>query len=449
MKRRDLVAGFGLGAAAHFLAPICRDLVREAVAQEGPPSRFLLFLDNQGWEEWRYSPVGGANLTAGLHSSMEALTPYAPRMQILDQFYNRFNVGLHGNGRATLTMRPSPMVDPNAVDSGPKFGPAQGVSIDRLIGSALQGSAPFPSLNFSIQGSIPSADGPNEAVPSYRNPFAAYAELFGDRAGDDAEAAQRRLLQRQKSLDLAVDDVKRLQTRLAGPEREKLEQYLASLEALDTRLSALAAAQLACEAPPPISSEFDREHKKYAAIDLGLVDALVALAQTSLLCGQTRTVGIRLTPARGNYDHLGVDDDKHNTQHASFSDQGTDTNRRAEEALVAIDRWHTETMAGMLASLDGTAEGEGTVLDQTLVMWLNEGGGQHHTNSRGEGGVDRYPALLIGDPRGAFQQLGRYIRFPRNEHSVADLFTAVARALGLDIESFGEPGVNRGPLPGV
>jgi hypothetical protein len=96
----------------------------------------------------------------------------------------------------------------------------------------------------------------------------------------------------------------------------------------------------------------------------------------------------------------------------------------------------------LLSRLSAFRDGGGSLADQTLVMWVNCGGGLHH------GGSDTHPVILVGNAGGALRA-GRARLLPPKAHCVSDVYVAVAAAVGAPMKSFGVPEHCKGPLPGL
>jgi len=112
-----------------------------------------------------------------------------------------------------------------------------------------------------------------------------------------------------------------------------------------------------------------------------------------------------------------------------------------EEAMAQyqlINRWHVERLAGLLRRLEARTEGEGTLLDRTLVFYgsgLRDGNRHDPTD---------LPILLVGG-QGAGVASGAHLRFPKHT-KLCHLYVSMLNAFGIPTERFGDA---QGPLPGV
>ncbi|MEM9455335.1 MAG: DUF1552 domain-containing protein [Myxococcota bacterium] len=433
IRRRDIMRGLGLGAGAAMLAPLARSLVREARAELPLPKRLVVVTNGNGFRRQHYSAVEGGGPTSFSLGSVDLGPVYAPlephkdALVVLEQFYNPHDRALHGNQWATLSMQPSPD------QSGEKRGPPGGISIDRLIASEVGSSDPFSSIAVGIEegpGKVlcVSADGLDQPFPAYGSPVQAYSAYFGELTDPGGLLAADKLSRDQSLLDHIRGDAARLEGALAGPERAKLEQFQDSLFSLEDRLSSLYAVQASCEDNQPPSDDLDR-----ANLDPAVVQAHGEVVFNALMCGLTHVAHISILGMEGphnRYGWLGDTKGHHNLHHDGDLD-----------IIEQIDAFVLSQLADMRQRLAQVPEGDGTMADQTLIMYVNTCGGKHH------GGQDSHAIVLLGGA--GYFETGRYLAFPEMEHSMADVFVSVANAMGVEIETFGTPEHCKGPLPGL
>ena len=96
-----------------------------------------------------------------------------------------------------------------------------------------------------------------------------------------------------------------------------------------------------------------------------------------------------------------------------------------------------EYLAKMLKKLESIPEGNGSMLDNTLVVYTSDYGEKHH------GKVEEWPFVLVGDLGGRLNTRGRYLRFPwyknAGHRTTANLYTTLLRLVGDDRPRFGVP----------
>jgi hypothetical protein len=152
-------------------------------------------------------------------------------------------------------------------------------------------------------------------------------------------------------------------------------------------------------------------------------------------------VTLQWTHAESNqpFPWLGINDFHHVLSHAGDGDAA------AQEKLTKINIWYAEQFAYLLGKLASYREGDGTLLDNTVVMWCMEvGKGNNHAHRD-------LPFLLAGSCGGRFRT-GRFLDFQTSgaagrPHN--DLLIALAQAMGTQDTTFGDPAHVMGALPGL
>ncbi len=122
---------------------------------------------------------------------------------------------------------------------------------------------------------------------------------------------------------------------------------------------------------------------------------------------------------------LGVDEGHHELSH------NPDTDEKSQDKLTRINKWYCEQLAYLARRLDETPEpgGEGSLLDNTLLVWTNElGKGNSHT-------LNDIPFVLVGN--GLDFRMGRSLKFPKVAHN--RLLLSLAYGMGHRIERIGNP----------
>jgi hypothetical protein len=349
-------------------------------------------------------------------------------MLFLNKFYNPFGTELHGNDKHTLTVMP--VIAP--------YGWQGGISIDRLIANKISGDTAFSSLAVTTSWYLGtpqvSADGAGKPYPAEWNPIRLYETIFGplDPKRVDAKAL---LMQKQSILDFVAGDVATLQKALAGEERRKMDQYVESLRGLEKQLTHIADTRARCARPAPPVADADAVKRDYVAADNSNLDvmthSLLDVTFYALQCGMTRVASIGLMPGAPHTRVPGTDNNHHDSCHAD-----------EQKNIVVFDQFWYGHIASFIKRLEGVQEGDGTMADNMLGMIVNTGGGEHHT------GYDTHPVIFIGDAQG-YLKTGRYVSFEKKEHCLSDVFVAAAHAMGVPIDSFGDPKHCKGHLPKV
>jgi hypothetical protein len=225
-------------------------------------------------------------------------------------------------------------------------------------------------------------------------------------------------------------------TGLAAEDRTRLEQHVARIDELDrtlaTRPSGLMPAAGCRKVDPmlPASYRASDEAQENLGSRAQIQNAVLALA-----CDLTRVVTIQYTDYHGpTFDWLGLPltGNWHDRVHSHGGDN--------PEAMASAFEWYGAECAFLLSQLGSVNEGSGTLLDNTLVLWLSEfgDGGTHDTRN--------LPVVLAGGLGGRLKT-GRHLAFGGRSHN--DLHTTILNLFGGSDQSFGYAGAefNQGPLP--
>jgi len=406
--RRDLLAG---AAALPFFGGL---MSRIAGAQEGlHPLRLVLMFTGNGQHPDHWLPTStGDEAQFTLSPVLEPLAAHKDKLLLLHELAGE---GTHSGGMSEATTgRPS-----RTGDGIPTGGP----SIDQLFADRWRGSTPLPSLEVGVRPANDPYDhicysARGLAIPPIGSPLGAYRKVFGV-TNEDPRIAITRRAQNASVLDTIAGDLARITARIDAPSRRLLDEHLTLVREKEVELSG-PYTPLQCdlhEAPTGESLVDTWRHHN---------DTIVS----ALRCGTTRVATLRAGGwggiESGGYEEIGVNDGHHSVAHGTSNDPHRD--------LAAINRWHAEQLAYLIQSLDAVPEGGGTLLDHTVVVWLNELGlGDFNHHSRRDVHVVLAGGSAAGLKNGAFLSMGG-----ANYHHF--LFT-LARALGAnDLAGFGDHG---------
>ena len=418
INRRAFLGAMTAGTGVLLLDRLRDSLISEARAAGDRPKRLVIFVNGNGLHEERYKTTVRSETDFDLPPIFAPLQPYKQDLIIVQKLFNPHNKELHGNGWATLSVVPSPRTGGD--QDGAFFALPSGVSLDRHLAREIGGQTPFPSINLGLleeRESVPhcSSDGPGRAFPAERSPVTAYSRLFGPLLPRGGIPTEKLLAQDKSVLDRTQRDIQRTLARLAGPERAKMEQYLESIRALELRLSRLGAVQAACAGAPAPAARLHDLQQSRGPVEPEVIQGHIDVAFNALACGLTRIAAISMhgrTAAFNPIPAVGSTVGHHIECHDLNND-----------AIQRIDTLFSQQVAVMLGKLKGAPEGSGTMLDNTLVMWINSGGGLHHS------GWNNHAVVLAGKAGGALRT-GRYLTFPLGAHCVTiKLGAQVAAAL--------------------
>jgi hypothetical protein len=267
-----------------------------------------------------------------------------------------------------------------------------------------------------------SAWGPDKPVPTQVRPDLAYERLFGSVAAGDA---RKDFQARQRLLDFMKDDVKQVRTRLAGEEKERFDCYLNAFESMSERLVKLKGMEdsLRRHAPKP-------DGRYSAANETHRLEAQFELAAASLISGLTNVVTIcsGMCSVSGVYSGMGIDLDVHAIGHG-----GSDKGRPASELMMIIRRGHAEQIAALVRKLQAVPEGDGTMMDRTVVVFTSDAANAHHADGRD------WPFVLIGHLAKRLKT-GQFIEYPSygrtGNRTINALYCSLLHAAGAPRDHF-------------
>lgn len=460
--RREILKGVTLGTGSLLLQPILHQLQLQAAGSDSLPMRFVFVLEGNGLPWHQIQPIGidrrgnrhhkdpnggtggrdsqdkgGRNkkertelvdIPVGEHllpESLEPLNPWKDRVSVINGLSGRVTGGTHSRNFGALGVY-------NSHGTFGTTGTPQGETIDVALGKKLDGI--FNQIGLGIVNNINdavvyncSALDKGKPVPTQCKPDLAYANLFGSAAGG---AARQEFVGRNNLLDFLREDLKRLERQVGGLEKEKLEQHLEAYEALRQRQSRLNEIENTLRKHAPVVSD------KYTSdVETDRLDAHFDIAAAALIGGLTNVV--TLTSGVGDpyftvrFGGLGITCDKHLIGHG-----GTHDGQSANTMGIIIRRFHFELIARLMKKLQAVREGNGTMLDNTLIVYLSDAGEAHHAKCL------EWPFVLIGDLSGKLKR-GRYLEYPywgnRGNKTIGNLYTTFLHAVGEPRDYFGLP----------
>ncbi|HZT75217.1 MAG TPA: DUF1552 domain-containing protein [Vicinamibacterales bacterium] len=309
-----------------------------------------------------------------------------------------------------------------------------GVSLDQIYAKAFGEDTPLPSLQLCIEA-IDQAGGcfygyscaytdsiswrtPEEPLPMIRDPRAVFDQLFGVGATPEARAKRRR--QDQSLLDWVTESIGELKSTLGRADRARLDSYLEDVREIERRIQKIEAHNASGEArelpaaPIGVPDAYD-EHVK-------LMFDLQALAWAADI---TRVFAFKLSRDVSNrvYPGTGVSTGFHiASHHAEREERILD--------LAKINTYHVSLVPYFLEKLKNTPDGDGTLLDHSLIVYGSPMGNPNVHNHK------RCPLFFAGHAGGRLKG-GRHIVAPDGTPMANAMLTAL-QALGVDVDTFGD-----------
>lgn len=431
-------AFLGAAGATAITLPFWRALRGEAQGATYPKRLLLVFSPNGTWPG-EFFPDGGER-DFSFRRILAPLEPYRNKVMVLEGVHQRItSVGPgdgHQKGMGCLWtgVELLPGSTMGGCDSCPPVSFPGGPSVDQHVALAIGNETPFRSVELGMDnGNNENVwtrmiyDRPGNPLPPEDDPLQAFGRLFGNLEQDPTEGDRLRTL-RQSVLDFAQEDFQRLSPRLGTADRQRLDSHLTSVRELERRLQAMPNIGASCVIPniPDPGALNDDDNNP------AVLQAMTDMTVMAFACDLTRVASLQWNNSVGqsSFPWLGFNDRHHDLSHEG------DSNGEAVEKIIRINEWYAEQFAELLRQLDSIPEGDGTLLDNTLVVWGNElGKGNSHTRNN-------IPWVLAGGGAGAIE-MGRYLSFDGASH--CDLLTSICHAFGVE-ESFGDSRFANGPL---
>jgi hypothetical protein len=394
---------FLLGASgAVVAAPLLPTLARRAGASPGVfPRRFVCLYTGNGALSHQFT-------------FDQALAPLAAHRGKVMRVTGPSGVGGHYAGHTeALTGRPA---------TGDSFSPTGGPSLDQLIAQSYASETPLPSLELGVQpwtsvDGVISFTASGLPIPPLADPRGAFDRVYAI-SSEDPEVAAHRRAQKLSVLDRVMDDYTALQGKLSPSERRLLDEHLTLLREQEQRLLNPVSIGACDVGSPPVPGSGSFTFPETSQHHLSTLAA-------ALRCDVTRVATLVFQGAQDTtyYTWAGSNDSYHSIAHGEASG--------SEEQMLAVTTWHASQVAALLDLLDSVPEGDGTLLDHTLVFWTNELGLHQFSHDRDSMGVVLAGAtdvLRVGEDL----DLQGYL--------YQDLLLTLAHAMGQPVASFGDEG---------
>ncbi len=439
LRRRRLLQGLGLSAGTLFLPSLSPPTRAD---DSGAPCRVVFLLSHHGlvYDRWSMRPAGAPDNGAweeplgALNSDqfspiLRPLHPYRDNLMILDgldQVVIKAVRGGHFDGPIGA------MTGASALGSGAEARPGA-PSLDQLIAEQIALPDRFRSLELGSGGPFSSLE-PGQALPRISYPPFLWDRLFpaGVEDVDGSPTLQSRMWRNQSSvLDRVGDEYQRLWPRLSPEDRQKLELHREMVRDLELRVEGFATLECDPTERPPSEPGIGYNDRYSGCMDL------LAL---SFACDMTRVATYSL--AQMPNDAFGAPPGDVHQEFAHLADP-PNSDPLAIEQMSNYGARHANHLVELIERLQAIPEGNGSVFDNTLVVWLNEMATGYHEQ-------DVYPMILAGGANIPIRW-GRYIKYPvtgpkpvgANPTSRPGglphnrVLVSIARAMGLDIDSVG------------
>jgi hypothetical protein len=416
------------GAGAMIALPLLDAMIPAATALANTAAKplvklgFVYFPHGAIMEKWTPEKEG-ADFELG--PILEPLKPFQKQLTIISGLGNR-----PGESQAVHAIVPATWLS----CTHPKQGqdPNMAVTADQIAAKYIGQDTPLPSLEIATEGAggggacdrdygcnysgTISYRTPTTPLPMEYNPRKLFQRLFG--RGDSPEERKELIEEQASILDMVQDDASALQRTLGVRDRAMLNDYLDTVRELERRVQKTQSQDLSHLKLPnvPVGNpeSFDQT--------MNLMYDMAALAYQANL---TRIMNMMVAAevSGRTYNNIGVPDAFHAVSHHA-------NDPVKKDKLVKIQNYHTKVLAKFLTKLSTTPDGDGSLLDHSIILY-----GSNMSNS------DRHnqfplPTAFIGGGCGKLKG-GQHLRYPDHTPLANALLTMLDRA-GVPVDKVGD-----------
>jgi len=433
-NRRQLLKGLSLGAGSVLLSPMVQRVLANAEGQPRPP-RFVFVLQSNGFDAIQACPesipfqkysdrekFSSIDLTQHkLPNGLAPLEPLKSKTTILQGLSGRCTGGGHSTWGGSLGQYRI---------SGANKSP-QGITIDYQLGQTIPGILPWIGVGMASGARDALMDitarGPHKTMPIILNPENAYNGFFSVAAGGERE---KNFHLKRNLLDYMVDDVKKTRKALGSLAGEELDAYLGAYDQLAARqYRLLANREVLKKSAPRLDQRFT------STVATQRLEAQFELAASALIGGLSNVATITCAATEINaqpYLGIGVDLSNHGFGHMG----GNKRDARGIPYYEKTRGWLFGLIAKMAQRLESIPEGDGNMLDNTVIVYMSDAPDTHHSTAY------EWPLAMVGNLKGKMNLGGRYINFPGygkpGHHTVGALYTTFLNCVGQQQQTFGQ-----------
>ena len=440
ISRRTVLRGLGVTISLPWLEAMLPLRASSQEPDRKPPVRmaFLYVPNGMHMPDWTPESTG---VLADLPATLQPLADFRSSLTVLSglTLNGARALGDGGGDHARSAAAFLTGAHPRKTDGADIH---NGVSIDQVAASKIGTLTKLPSLELGLErsGKAGNCDSgyscaytsnlswrsPESPVAKEIDPAAVFDRLFGDAAASQSDAQRARQSRYRASiLDLALEDAQDLQRKLGGADRHKLDEYLYAVRDIERRLASASPEASGSPSGPDYPRPEGVPDKWEQHVDL-MFDLMTLAIRTDA----TRVMTFMFTNEGSNrsYPQIGVSEGHHDLSH-----HGNDKEKQTK--ISQINLHHMTMCASFIRKLANTAEGDGTLLDNCMVVYgsgIGDGNAHNH---------DNLPIVMLGRGGGTIAA-GRHRRYPK-ETPLTNLYLSMLERVGAVTPSLGD---STGPL---
>jgi Protein of unknown function (DUF1552) len=443
ITRRTMLRGAG-GVAIGL--PFLEQTMPRAYAQTGAPKRLVVFIHGQGTMLSRWKPTAtGANFT--LPQMLSPLESLKSKINVWSDIDNKVRDAMQSNGHNAAGR--SLLNAQVFTNPGDESSAGAGPSVDQVIAQRLAKTQPMPmqSLETQVVGGVGEYQmifsAPGVRVAGLNDPRAVWTRITRvvtpSTPPTPAQPTLADMLHGKRSsvLDAVKENFRQVKGNLGSADKLRLDAHMARIEEMEKGLAPLTAGgggtpAASCTVKPhglPAAGYSPSDgSKENIHADKQIDNVVMALA-----CNVTPVASLQFTNYHGptfDWLNIGLGGNWHDRVHNGGGDN--------VEGMARAFQWYGTMFAELCKRMDAIDEGTGSMLDNSLVLWLSEfgDGGAHNCT--------KLPVVVAGGLGGTLKT-GRHVNFAGRTHN--DLFVTLLNLFGGDDRAFGVAGLNKGALP--
>ena len=427
LPRRTFLRGVGATVALPLLDAMIPSLTARAQTAANPVRRLGFVYIPMGSHIASWTPPGESGALGELSPSLSPLEAMKPHITVLSnmELKNAYP-GTHATSNAAFLSA----AKAKWTESSDYY---LGTTVDQIAAKQMGQETQLPSLELAMdlmevvgqcdngyacvyQNNL-SWSSPTTPLPSEAHPRVVFERLFGE-GGSSAER-RAALMKRASLLDWVREDIARLQKQLGASDRTKVNQYLETVREVERRIQKAEAQTIDSalpdlERPVGVPAEY-AEHAKL------MFDLQVLALQGDI----TRVITFQLARETSNrsYTEIGVIDPHHPLTH-----NGGDPEKLAK--VAKINQFHVSLFAYYLEKLAAVPDGDGTLLDHSLILY---GSGMGNPNIHDHVNL---PIIVAGGSAGKARG-GRHIKYAE-PMPLANLHLTMLDAAGVRLDKFAD-----------
>ncbi|MCY4598325.1 MAG: DUF1552 domain-containing protein [Acidobacteria bacterium] len=439
LPRRTVLRGLGASLALPLLDGMVPAYAALRKTAANPVRRLGVCYVPNGMEMRAWTPAGKGR-EFELSQILQPLSPFRNQLNVLTGLADKVAVPLPGEGIGDHARASATFLTGVHVKKTEGLDIRAGISMDQIAAQQLGAETQLASLELGVDSveTLGACDAgyscaytntiawrtATTPLPMENDPRAVFERLFGSADSTDVAARLARIRQDRSVLDYVGDRVAGLQKTLGPGDRTKLDQYFDAVRDVERRIHM---AEEQSDREIPVFEQPAGIPDTFQAHSRLMFDLLALAYQTDLT--RVGTFMLSREVSGRAYPEIGVPDSHHGCSHHQ--------NDPAKlEKLAKINTFHMQQFAYFLDKLQSTPDGDGTLLDHSMLIYgsgISDGNIHFHMD---------LPVVMAGGGGGTLKG-GRHLRYA-SDTPLTNLYVSVLGKLGVPVEQFGD---STGKLP--